>query len=82
MNKIDLEAITGPKQIKSINQFSAFSTSLDGFDDLVLRFFYYDPEQDESREGVTKTGRWISLGDPKDKVIEKYGEGECGDFEK
>lgn len=46
-----------------------------------FRSFYYDHTTDKSKKGVVKTNRGIRLGDSKNKVIEKYGEGISGDFD-
>lgn len=47
-----------------------------------FHFFYYDPNYDESKEGVVKTHRGVVIGDSKERVLELYGEGKCGDFDK
>lgn len=44
-------------------------------------FFCYNPSFDDSKEGVVKTHRGIVLGDAKEKVNEKYGDGKSGDFD-
>ncbi len=55
--------------------------NLDGFESSAVNLYYYDPGQDDSRAGVLTTSRGISLGDAKEKVIEKYGDGESGAFD-
>jgi len=42
----------------------------------------YDPETDESREGIVETARGIKLGDSKESVISAYGESsDSGEFD-
>lgn len=50
-------------------------------DDYSFQACYYDPEYDESKEGVIKTHRGVVLGDSKEVVEEKYGDGTSGDFD-
>jgi len=60
-----------------------FISKLDEYGDgkMGAEFAWYDPNYDESKEGVIRTHRGIVLGDTKEKVIEKYGDGKNGDFD-
>ena len=66
-----------------VSDYSGKEDIINYFDshDYAWSFYYYDPKQDESKEGVIVTARDIMIGSGSEDVLEKYGKGEYREFD-